>query len=73
MRGRFPGVLPDAGLAGKKAAAPEELEEDAVGVDEARRVADVEDDDVVESCMYYTTSQVCRVASGAKDTRRFAE
>lgn len=45
---------------------------DAADIDEARRVALVDADDVVESSISSTTSQVCKVASGAKDTRRFA-
>ena len=43
-----------------------------VDPDEARRVELVASDDVVASSASSTTSQVCRVASGAKDTRRFA-
>ena len=39
---------------------------------EARRVAFVEAEDVVESSGSSTTSQVCKVASGANETRRFA-
>jgi hypothetical protein len=39
---------------------------------DARRVASEEADEVVASRRYSTTSQVWRVASGAKETRRFA-
>lgn len=47
-------------------------EGDAADMAEARRVALVEADDVVESSGNSTISQVCSVASGAKDTRRLA-
>ena len=40
---------------------------------EARRVEFVDADEVVESSGNSTTFQVCRVASGAKDTLRFAK
>ena len=39
---------------------------------DARRVELPEADDVVESSGSSTTSQVCKVASGANDTLRFA-
>lgn len=39
---------------------------------EARLVASEEAEEVVASRRYSTTSQVCRVASGAKETRRLA-
>lgn len=39
---------------------------------DARRVASEDAEDVVASRRYSTTSQVCNVASGAKETRRFA-
>ena len=46
---------------------------DGADVEDARRVEAVdEEEEVVESCTYSTTSQVWRVASGAKDTRRLA-
>jgi hypothetical protein len=41
-------------------------------LDEARRPELEEFEEVVESWYSTTTSQVCRVASGAKETRRFA-
>lgn len=40
--------------------------------EEARRLELVEPDDVVESCTNSTMFHVCKVASGANDTRRFA-
>ena len=48
--------------------------EDAVKVDplDARRVEFVASDEVVASSGSSTTSHVCKVASGANDTRRFA-
>lgn len=47
---------------------------EAVNVDplEARRVELVASDEVVASSPSSITSHVCKVASGAKDTRRFA-
>ena len=39
---------------------------------DVRRVALVEAEDVVESSGISTTSHVCRVASGANETLRFA-
>jgi hypothetical protein len=45
---------------------------DACETLEALRVASDEAEEVVASRMYSTTSHVCKVASGAKDTRRLA-
>ena len=46
---------------------------DACETFEALRVASDEAEEVVASRMYSTTSHVCKVASGAKDTRRLAK
>lgn len=51
---------------------------DDAGVDawetfEALRVASDEAEEVVASRMYSTTSHVCKVASGANETRRLAK
>lgn len=45
---------------------------DACDTLEALRVASDDADELVASRRYSTTSQVCRVASGAKETRRLA-
>jgi hypothetical protein len=45
---------------------------DACETFEALRVASEDAEEVVASRRYSTTSQVCSVASGAKETRRLA-
>jgi hypothetical protein len=61
----------DGGSAGSEGGAGD-AGVDACETLEARRVASDEAEELVASRMYSTTSHVCSVASGAKETRRLA-